>query len=60
MLYLVNENIKKWTQRHGSWDQVSNQLIVLYGERLPQSYSEPTKDNAQNAFILMQKNGSDE
>ena len=35
MLYLASENvIKKWTQRYRNWDQVLNQLIVLYGERL--------------------------
>ena len=35
MLYLASENItKKWTQRYRGWDQVLNQLIVLYGERL--------------------------
>ena len=37
MLYLASENItKKWTQRYRGWDQVLNQLIVLYGERLTQ------------------------
>lgn len=37
MLYLASENvIKKWTQRYRNWDQVLNQLIVLYGERLTQ------------------------
>ena len=37
MLYLASENItKKWTQRYRGWDQVLNQLIVLYGERLSQ------------------------
>ena len=36
-LYLASENItKKWTQRYRGWDQVLNQLIVLYGERLTQ------------------------
>ncbi len=35
MLYLASENItKKWTQRYRGRDQVLNQLIVLYGERL--------------------------
>ena len=35
MLYLASENVvKKWTQRYRNWDQVLNQLIVLYGERL--------------------------
>lgn len=35
MLYLASGNvIKKWTQRYRNWDQVLNQLIVLYGERL--------------------------
>ena len=35
MLYLASETItKKWTQRYRGWDQVLNQLIVLYGERL--------------------------
>lgn len=35
MLYLAGENIiQKWTQRCRCWDQVLNQLIVLYGERL--------------------------
>ncbi len=37
MLYLASENVvKKWTQRYRNWDQVLNQLIVLYGERLTQ------------------------
>lgn len=37
LLYLASENItKKWTQRYHGWDQVLNQLIVLYGERLTQ------------------------
>ena len=37
MLYLASEKItKKWTQRYRGWDQVLNQLIVLYGERLTQ------------------------
>ena len=35
MLYLASKNIvKKWTQRYRNWDQVLNQLIVLYGERI--------------------------
>lgn len=35
MLYLASKNvIKKWTQRYRNWDQVLNQLIVLYGEQL--------------------------
>lgn len=35
MLYLASGNvIKKWTQRYRGWDQVLNQLIVLYGDRL--------------------------
>ena len=37
MFYLASEIItKKWTQRYRGWDQVLNQLIVLYGERLTQ------------------------
>ena len=37
MLYPASENItKKWTRRYRGWDQVLNQLIVLYGERLTQ------------------------
>ena len=37
MLYLASGNIvKKWTQRYRGWDQVLNQLVVLYGERLSQ------------------------
>ena len=37
MLYLASGNvIKKWTQRYRNWDQVLNQLIGLYGERLIQ------------------------
>ena len=37
MLYLASENIaRKWTRRYRGWDQVLNQLIVLYGERLSQ------------------------
>ena len=35
ILYLASGNvIKKWTQRYRNWDQVLNQMIVLYGERL--------------------------
>lgn len=35
MLYLASGNvIRKWIQRYRGWDQVLNQLIVLYGERL--------------------------
>lgn len=35
MLYLASQNIeKKWTQRYRNWDQVLNQLIVLYDDRL--------------------------
>ena len=35
MLYLASENVvKKWTQRYRNWDQVLNQLIVLYGDRI--------------------------
>ena len=35
MLYLASGNVvKKWTQRYRNWDQVLNQLIVLYGDRL--------------------------
>ena len=38
MLYLVCENVAaKWTQRYQNWDQVLNQLIVLYGERFTDS-----------------------
>jgi transposase-like protein len=37
MLYLASRNIvKKWTMRYRGWDQVLNQLTVLYGERLTQ------------------------
>ncbi|MGL5437834.1 MAG: IS256 family transposase [Lachnospiraceae bacterium] len=35
ILYLASGNIiKKWTQRYRGWDQVLNQLVVLYDERL--------------------------
>ena len=35
MLCLASGNVvRKWTQRYRNWDQVLNQLIVLYGERL--------------------------
>ena len=35
MLYLASGKIvKKWTQRYRNWDQVLNQLVVLFGERL--------------------------
>lgn len=35
MLYLASGNvIRKWTQRYRGWDQVLNQLILLYGKRL--------------------------
>ena len=34
MPYLVSENVvKKWTQRYRNWDQILNQLIILYDER---------------------------
>lgn len=37
MLYHVSGNVvKKWTQRYRNWDQVLNQMIVLYGNRLTQ------------------------
>ncbi len=37
ILYLASKNVvKKWTQRYRNWDQVLNQLIVLYGERFTQ------------------------
>ena len=37
MLYLASGNVvKKWTQRCRNWDQVLNQMIVLYGDRLTQ------------------------
>ncbi len=37
MLFLASRNVtKKWTQRYRNWDQVLDQLIVLYGERLTQ------------------------
>lgn len=35
MLFLASRNVtKKWTQRYRNWDQVLNQLIILYDERL--------------------------
>ena len=35
MLFLASQNVtKKWAQRYRNWDQVLNQLTVLYGERL--------------------------
>jgi len=35
MLYLASMNVmKKWTQRYRNWDQVLNQLLVMYGSRL--------------------------
>lgn len=35
ILYLASGNVKKkWTQRYRGWDQILNQLIVLYGDRL--------------------------
>lgn len=37
MLYHASGNVvKKWTQRYRNRDQVLNQLIVLYGDRLTQ------------------------
>ncbi len=37
MLYLARRHVvKKWTQRYRNWDQVLNQMIVLYGDRLTQ------------------------
>ena len=37
MLFLASRNVtKKWTQRYRNWNQVLDQLIVLYGERLTQ------------------------
>ena len=35
MLYLASGNVvKKWTQRYRNWNQMLNQLVVLFGERL--------------------------
>jgi transposase-like protein len=35
MLYLASMNVmKKWTQRYRNWDQVLNQLLIMYGDRL--------------------------
>ena len=35
MLFLASRNVtKKWTQRYRNWDQVLNQLILLYAEKL--------------------------
>lgn len=35
MLYLASQNVtKKWMQRYRNWDQVLNQLIILYGDWL--------------------------
>ena len=35
MLFLASRNVtKKWSQRYRNWDQVLNQLIILYDERL--------------------------
>ena len=35
MLYLASQNvIKKWTNSYQNWDEVLNQLMVFYGERL--------------------------
>ena len=35
MLYLASINVmKKWTQRYHNWDQVLNQLLIMYGSRI--------------------------
>ena len=35
MLYLASINVmKKWTQRYHNWDQVLNQLLIIYGSRI--------------------------
>jgi len=35
MLYLSSINVmKKWTQRYHNWDQVLNQLLIMYGSRM--------------------------
>ncbi|QOR34247.1 IS256 family transposase [Clostridium sp. 'deep sea'] len=35
MLYLASQNImEKWTTRYRDWDNVLNQLMIFYGERL--------------------------
>lgn len=35
MLYLSSKNVmKKWTQRHRNWDQVINQLMIMFEERI--------------------------
>ena len=50
MLYLASENVvKKWTQRYRNWDQVLNQLIVLYGERLT-AYKRKEKEEWGSSF----------
>lgn len=39
MLYPASGNIiRKWTQRYRNWDQVLNQIIVLYRDRIAGSY----------------------
>jgi putative transposase len=35
MLYLASMKVmKKWTQRYHNWDQVLNQLLIMYGSRI--------------------------
>lgn len=35
MLYLSSKNVmKKWTQRHRNWDQVINQLMIMFEDRI--------------------------
>lgn len=35
MLYLASRNVmKKWTQRYRNWDQILNQMLIMYGDRI--------------------------
>jgi putative transposase len=35
MLYLASKNVmKKWTQRYRNWDQILNQMLIMYGDRI--------------------------
>ena len=53
MLYLASGNvIKKWTQRYRNWDQVLNQMIVLYGDP---ARPVPVKRKSWNATLYKKR-----
>ena len=52
MLFLASRNVtKKWTQRYRNWDQVLNQLIILYLTKILSANQDGCKPSI-NVFTL--------